>query len=336
MNSGWFLVFCAVGICAYIWAIIWTGQTPKKKATKSPSGIALVGEGLDHVRIEYGSGAGRQHKTRFFPAERHLASREMEVRPAGIGSKAKPTPRRATIWDRLEDRTRGSFLRYLFQATHRANMDRATEGLGTIGTSPPPPEPAPTSEAPRHSGADFPQIGKAILDRYDGEVEVFPYRKAVLQLSKVKATAMRRGGEEHLSKIECHMDVENHTKQQFRKCRVRLAAINSHRLGDDKFLRIGRLRGEDTETEFAVKPEHGKSRINFMKRDLDDVVSNPPFLLCLNDRDFPLSDGKEYRFIFALECEYEHPTYATVRFYVPEREKVEIELLSQSLDMPDD
>lgn len=33
--------------------------------------------------------------------------------PAGIGSKAAAGSARTTIWDRLEDRTRGSFLRYL-------------------------------------------------------------------------------------------------------------------------------------------------------------------------------------------------------------------------------
>lgn len=189
---------------------------------------------------------------------------------------------------------------------------------------------------PRPPMADFSHIGKAILDRHDGEVEVFPYRKAVLQLSEVKATAMQRAGEKQLSRIDCHMDIENHARQQFRKCRVRLVAINGERLDTDQFLRIGKLKGEDTQIEFAVRPLHSKSRINFMKRDLDDVVSNPPFLLCLNDRDLPLSDGKEYKFVFALECEYDHPTYATVRFFVPEREKVEIELLTQSLDMPDD
>lgn len=181
----------------------------------------------------------------------------------------------------------------------------------------------------------FPAGKKAILDGYEGEAISFPYRKAVLQVKELKATAHARGGEKGLVKIGCHIDIENQTGKPLKECRVRLVSINGDKLDTDNFLRIGGLRGDDTETLFTTY-HHSIKRINFMKRDLDDVVSNPPFLLCLNDRDLPLSDGKEYKFTFALESEYEHPTFVTVRCFIPERETIEISVENQSLDLSDE
>lgn len=50
-------------LCAYIWAIIWTGQSPQEKP-----GVVLIGEGLDHVRVETGSAVRSPYEARFFPA----------------------------------------------------------------------------------------------------------------------------------------------------------------------------------------------------------------------------------------------------------------------------
>jgi len=181
----------------------------------------------------------------------------------------------------------------------------------------------------------IPGAKKAILDSYEGEAISFPYRKAVLQVKELKATKQARAGEEGLVKIGCHIDIENQTGKPLKECRVKLISINGDTLNTDNFLRIGGLRGEDTETLFTTY-HHSIKRINFMKRDLEDVVSNLPFLLCLNDRDFPLSDGKEYQFIFALQSEYKHPTYVTVRCYIPDREEIEISVENQSLDLPNE
>lgn len=66
LAADWFLISCGVAIAIYLIAIIWTGQTPKKKA-----GILLTGEGLDHVRVETGSPGRGPYEARFFPTERH-------------------------------------------------------------------------------------------------------------------------------------------------------------------------------------------------------------------------------------------------------------------------
>ena len=227
------------------------------------------------------------------------------------------------MWERAQElidpSRRASLLNFLIKQNNPAAMGMAETALAAETIT---------------KGADFPELGKAILDRYQGEAEVFPYRKAVLQVTEIKATAMRQAGEDSLAKIGCHIDVENKTKQPLKACRIRLASINCEAIGEDSFLRVGPLRDGRGETFFTTY-HHSKKRINFMKRDLEDVVSNPPFLLCLNDRDLALSDGKEYIFIFALECEYEHPTYAKVRCLIPDREKIEIELVAQSLENPD-
>tara|TARA_R110002124_G_scaffold261137_1_gene427046 strand:- start:544 stop:1635 length:1092 start_codon:yes stop_codon:yes gene_type:complete len=309
LSAPWFSVLCIAAIAAYIWALIYTGQERK-------TGLAAI---KPMSRRE--KKADDELRRKISSASPDEAKRLMDAAIAKLNA-----PRR-TMWDtvkKIADRSRQvPFLPLLTKQNERAaiGMDETTV------------EAKPAKAA---RGADFPKIGKAILDRYDGEVETFAYRKAVLQLSEVKATAMRRAGEADLTRIDCHIDIENHTSQQFTECRVRLVAINGDRLDSDSFLRIGKLKGDKTQTVFAVRPHQSKARIHFMKRNLDDVLSNPPFLLCLHDRDLPLSDSKEYRFIFALESEYEHPTYATIRCFIPEREKVEISLENQSLDLPDE
>lgn len=176
-------------------------------------------------------------------------------------------------------------------------------------------------------------IKSDMIERDRGKALSFPYRKAVLRVKEVAATAERAAGAEGLTKIGCHIDIENHAGKSLEGCQIRLVSINGEEPTAPSYLRIGRLQGEATETAFPVLKGGGK-RINFMKRDLEDVISNPPFLICLGDRDMPIRDGVEHIAVLALESEYEHPTYAKLRIFTPARDKIELSLEGQSLDLP--
>jgi hypothetical protein len=99
------------------------------------------------------------HKDRQADTE-PLASVEMDVHlappGAGIASKAAPASSRPTLWDRIEERNRGSFLKYLFLAKQRDAVDQAMDrarqgmGLGTMGHPPPLETWMPLDEAIRY------------------------------------------------------------------------------------------------------------------------------------------------------------------------------------------
>jgi hypothetical protein len=147
MSDPWIATVVILCLCAYIWAIIWTGQAPKAKPVKTQPGVLLIGQGLDHVRVETNPEVRSPHEARFFPTA---------PKAAGVRSKTGSRDSTANLRDCVEDRTRGSFLRYLFQAKHRDNMDRAMDravdlsGLGTVGDRRPAETWIPLDQAIRH------------------------------------------------------------------------------------------------------------------------------------------------------------------------------------------
>lgn len=64
VSAPWFLIAGVVVICAYIWALVWTGQE-----RKSASGVRLWGHGLEHLKVS--SGASSPLETAFFPLPRN-------------------------------------------------------------------------------------------------------------------------------------------------------------------------------------------------------------------------------------------------------------------------
>lgn len=210
-------------------------------------------------------------------------------------------------------------------AGHRVIMGElaARKNLAAIGSLP--------TAAPLITSA-----GDALKQRMiEGDKDktiVFPYRKAVLQVKEVKCERMAGSGYTGITHVGCRIDLENHAGKSLKDCQVCLVSVNGVEPTEPKFLRIGKLRGDETETKFTVITGSVK-RINFMKRDLTDVVSNPPMLLCLQDGDMPLSDGVENIIVLSLESEYEHPTFVKLRLMIPQRETAEISLISQSLDL---
>lgn len=62
VSAPWFLIVGTVVICAYIWALVRTGQEPKPKPK---SGIWLYGEGLEHVKVS--REASGPFEAKFFP-----------------------------------------------------------------------------------------------------------------------------------------------------------------------------------------------------------------------------------------------------------------------------
>lgn len=152
----------------------------------------------------------------------------------------------------------------------------------------------------------------------------YPYKKAVLVAGFPTPTGSR--DEAGMVEMHCAISVENRHGKTLRNCSVRVISLAARgvALPVDEDLRIGKLGRFDVLSNMPM-------RATFIRRDLKDRISKPPFLLRLLSHDLPLDDNTQYIMTLELRSEYEYPTNVAVQVDVFEIGGISVTLLDQSV-----
>lgn len=157
-----------------------------------------------------------------------------------------------------------------------------------------------------------------------------PYREAVLQLEKAQVTKLAGAGGPGITAVECTLFLEG--KAALQECQVWLDQVRSGDTADtlDALIRIGRREKDGTcKTTFPIHRASAAARVMFLKRDLTDVVSNPPFLIFTDQGNYPLEDNTTYYVDMELRSEAKYPTKVTLRIVTGTKDELAVSIESQ-------
>jgi hypothetical protein len=154
-----------------------------------------------------------------------------------------------------------------------------------------------------------------------------PYREAVLRLEDVKVTKMSNG--EYLTKVECHLRLTS--RVMLLKCCAWISTLQGHEtIPIEAFCRTGRNRDKTFKTGFALAAGHIQP-LALIKRDLADIVSNPPFLLLTDKGEYPLEDNSEYHLHLELRSEAKYPTLVDLKIVTGVKDVLDVSITNQAV-----
>ncbi len=154
-----------------------------------------------------------------------------------------------------------------------------------------------------------------------------PYRQAVLRLEGVPVTKMSNG--EYLTKVECHLRLTS--RVALHKCCVWISELREREtVPIDAFCRTGRNPDKTFKSDFFVAGGHVQP-VALIKRDLADIVSNPPFLLLTTKGEYPLADNSEYLLRLELRSEAKYPTLVDLKIVTGVKEALDVSIASETV-----
>lgn len=158
----------------------------------------------------------------------------------------------------------------------------------------------------------------------------YAYPKAVL-VASVDAP-MGSANSDGLVSVASAFSVENKHDTAISGCSAHVVSIHANGTIDpiDTPLRAGGSYKDDSSGVFGIA-KFATKRWTFVKRDLADKISKPPFLLLLAGRDYPLLDNTQYILTMELRSEYEYPTKVGVQIDVKTGREVYITIIDQSV-----
>lgn len=153
----------------------------------------------------------------------------------------------------------------------------------------------------------------------------YPYKKAVMTADVMKPSK-EADAPGVVSKVSTGLYIVNEHGKALKNCSVMLVRIRS----DGKTSDVGVPLKTGDDGIFDLHPS-ARRGISFIRRDLRDRVSKPPFLLATAKGDIVLSDNTKHILILELRSEYDHPTKVGLQVAIGVKDDVTLTILGQSV-----